>query len=35
MDEACKEGCLSGIPLTLSSEQRDSCEGPFFLDRAF
>ena len=31
IDEACKERCLSGIKLTLSSEQRDSCEGPLSL----
>ena len=31
IDEACKERCLSGIQLTLSSEQRDSCEGPLSL----
>ena len=30
-DEACKEHCLSGIQLTLSSEQRDSCKGPLSL----
>ena len=31
IDEACKQRCLSGIQLTLSSEQRDSCEGPLSL----
>ena len=31
IDEACKERCLSGIQLTVSSEQRDSCEGPLSL----
>ena len=31
IDEACKEHCLSGIQLTLSSEQRDSCEEPLSL----
>ena len=29
--EACKERCLSGIKLTLSSKQLDSCEGPLSL----
>ena len=29
--EACKERCLSGIKLTLSSKQRYSCEGPLSL----
>ena len=28
---ACKERCLSGIQLNLSSEQRDSCEGSLSL----
>ena len=31
IDEACKQRCLSGIQLTLLSEQRDSCEGPLSL----
>ena len=31
IDEACKQRCLSGIQLTLSSEQRDSWEGPLSL----
>ena len=31
IDEACKQRCLSGIQLTLSSEERDSCEGPLSL----
>ena len=35
IDEACKERCLSGIKLTLSSKQHDSCEGPLNANECF